>query len=306
MQANQISVTALVCGYTRAYHSANNTPKIFDDFMAARLYTPEEMSFFAKSVASLLSLYEPETTVSSSEESTALRRVMQVYNSSTILCRARFTEDSLDEAIAGGMTQYVILGAGMDTFTLRRPDLKDNLQVYEVDHPATQANKRERMERISPELPRNLHLVPVDFSTDDLQTALLRAGYQPDRPGFFSWLGVTYYLERQAIHTTWRTLSALCAPGSTLVFDYADLGAFSLGISSGREKATQFIARQSGETMKTGFDPDELEKELLRFGFDTREDLSPAEIEQRYFAKRNDLYHAFEFVHLLKAEKMIE
>lgn len=304
MDNNRVSVTALVCGYTRAYHAVEDSPKIFDDFMASRLYTDGEMAFFGSRVASLLAVYEPESADSGISEADALRRVMQVYNSSTILARARFTEDCLDEAMARGVDQYVILGAGMDTFALRRTDLADRVQVFEVDHPATQADKRERLLRITPELPGNLHLVAVDFEKGELSSALLQAGFDRNKPAFFSWLGVTYYLEMEAIHQTLTTLSNLCVPGSGLVFDYDEPAAFQPGQSNRREKATRTITRHTGEPMKTGFDPVGLEILLSDHGFRTMQNLAPVDIEKRFFANRSDLYHAFEYVHFMQVEKI--
>jgi methyltransferase (TIGR00027 family) len=301
MNESQVSITALVCAFTRAYHAENDTPKIFDDFVASTLFTPEEKAFFRKSVASLLSNYDPQAAVAHPDEEDALRIVMQVYNSSTILSRARFTEDCLDKTVEQGTTQYMVLGAGFDTFALRHPDLADRLQVFEVDHPATQANKRERILRINPTLPANLHLIPVDFSKDDLEVSLLNAGYNPAIPGFMSWLGVTYYLEQPAIHATLLKLSHLSAPGSTLVFDYANISAFQPGGPTDRERTTRSITRQAGEPMKTGFDPAELESTLGQFGFSTIENLTPEEIDARYFSNRHDLYHAFNHVHFIRA-----
>jgi methyltransferase (TIGR00027 family) len=301
MQENQVSITALVCGFTRAYHAANDSPKIFDDFVASQLFTPEEKTFFGNRIADLLKVFDPEAAVKTPDEAAALRLVMQVFNSSTILGRARFTEDCLEQAITEGLAQYVILGAGLDTYSLRHPELADRLQIFEVDHPATQADKRDRLLRISAELPANLHLVPVNFGKDDLKSSLLKAGYNPDLPGFFSWLGVTYYLDREEIQTTLHTLSDLSSPGSILAFDYADTGAFHLENNSGREKVLHSITRQSGEPMKTGFEPAELEAELSRYGFSTVENLSPDEIDSHYFSNRDDLYHAFDYVHFIHA-----
>jgi methyltransferase (TIGR00027 family) len=300
MDENKASITALVCGFTRAYHAETDSPKIFDDFMAGKLLSAGEMAFMGQAVSSLLKLYEPDTAATA-DEKTARRLVMQKYNSSTILCRARFIEDGLEKAIARGVSQYVILGAGLDTFVLRRPDLVGRVRVIEVDHPATQADKKARLLKVSDTLPDNLILVPVNFETDDLRDCLLRGGFDPARPAFFSWAGVTFYLETEAIRATWRMLSELGAPGSELAFDYSDTRAFDPERISAREKATQSITRQSGEPMKTGFEPDDLEKEIARFGFRTIENLDPAEIERRYFSDRADLYHAFDNVHLMLA-----
>ncbi len=303
MNENQVSITALVCAFTRAYHSENDSPKIFDDFLAASLFPPDEKAFFAKHMAGLLKMYDPDAAKAGKNEEEALRIMMQVFSSSTILSRSRFTEDCLEQSMETGMGQYVILGAGFDTFTLRRPDLAHRLKVFEVDHPATQANKRERFLRINPTLPVNLHFIPLVFGKDDLKTALLEAGYDPLIPGFFSWLGVTYYLEQDEIQSTLETISRIAVPGSSLVFDYSSPGAFQPNSATRRDRATQSIARQAGETMKTSFDPLGLESLLLQNGFETVQNLSPVEIEDRYFSGRKDRYHAFEYVHLIQSQR---
>lgn len=303
MDAQKASITALVCGFTRAYHAKNDSPKIFDDFWAERLLSPEEYAFMEKSVASLLNLFEPETA-GKVDESTARRLVMQKYNSSTVLSRARFIEDCLEKAISAGIDQYVILGAGLDTFTLRQPELADRVRVFEVDHPASQADKKDRLVRAAGSLPKNLVLIPVNFETDDLRDCLLQSGFDPAKPAFFSWPGVTYYLELEAIRITLRIIADLGAPGSGLVFDYADDTAFDPARISDRERKLQSITRQTGEPMKTGFVPVELEAELSRFGFRTVENLDPAVIEERFFSNLADLYHAFDTAHFIHAEKM--
>ena len=113
----------------------------------------------------------------------------------------------------------MILGAGLDTFALRHPDLADRLRIYEVDHPASQEMKRRQLERIGP-LPSNLNLVPVDFETDRLDAALIGAGFDPKSPAFFAWLGVTCYLTTEAVGDTIDQIAAVAAPGSHVVLDY--------------------------------------------------------------------------------------
>jgi methyltransferase (TIGR00027 family) len=175
----------------------------------------------------------------------------------------------------------------------------DKLQVFEVDHPATQVEKLKRLRRISPEIPANLHMIPVDFSRDDLKTALIKAGYRLEKPGFFSWLGVTYYLDRSAVQSTLQTLANIAVSGCELVFDYKNEEAFQPKKNPSSSEIIQTITRRSGEPMKTGFNPAKLEEELKQYGFQTIENLSPQEIESRYFANRNDLYHAAEYVHII-------
>ncbi|MFF0491710.1 class I SAM-dependent methyltransferase [Nocardia sp. NPDC004068] len=134
-----------------------------------------------------------------------------------IVLRARFAEDALADAVANGTDQAVVLGAGLDTFAYRNP--YSNLRVFEVDHPATQEWKRERLAAAGIAIPDSVAYVPVDFERDDLGASLRAAGLAADRPAFVIWLGVTVYLTRAALAETLRALGEL-ALGSELVFDY--------------------------------------------------------------------------------------
>ncbi len=301
MQDNQVSITALITAFSRGYHATYDSPKIFDDFLASQLFSPEEHIFFRKQIAALLPIIDSKTAAANPDEETALRLVMQINNGPITLSRSRFTEDCLEQSIASGLDQYVILGAGLDTFVVRHPELVDKLQVFEVDHPAMQTEKLTRLHRISPEIPANLHMIPVDFSRDDLEKALIQSGYRLEKPGFFSWLGVTYYLDRSAIQSTMQTLANIAVSGCELVFDYKNEEAFQPEKNPSSSEIIQTITRRSGEPMKTGFNPARLEEELMQYGFQTIENLSPQEIESRYFANRNDLYHAAEHVHIIHA-----
>jgi methyltransferase (TIGR00027 family) len=131
--------------------------------------------------------------------------------------RARFAEDVLAAAVPTGLRSDVVLGAGLDTFGLRNP--YPELDLIEVDHPSTQAWKRERIEQAGIPVPARLRFLPVDFTTDDLAARLQTVDVGPGRPALFSWLGVTYYLELDAIRSTLAAIAA-CGPGAGVVLDY--------------------------------------------------------------------------------------
>ena len=182
-----------------------------------------------------------------------------------IILRIRYAEDRLQEAISSGVQQYVILGAGLDTFALRQPSWADRLRIYEVDHPASQEMKRHQIQRIGP-LPSNLTLVPVDFETDRLDAALIEAGFDPEAPAFFAWLGVTCYLTREAVTDTIGQIAAVAAPGSKAVLDYRYprrlVPAAGLALV---EKMDRFVERR-GEPMRSEYTPEEIDAEMQRAG----------------------------------------
>jgi methyltransferase (TIGR00027 family) len=307
MADNQAGVTALVTAYARAYHAthesppAEGTPKIFDDFLADQMYTPAEHAEFDRNLAGMVGMVDPELAATNPDPETALAAVMQLLHCPVTLSRSRFTEDCLDAALQQGVSQYVILGAGLDTFAFRRPDLASRLQIFEVDHPVTQALKRERAALAGWVLPPHLHLVPANFAQESLSEALARSTYNLGQPTFFSWLGVTFYLPREVVFGTLGSLATLAPCGSQIVFDYMDLDSFVPEKTARRTALMHQIAQMVGEPMKAGFDPQVLAAELNQVGFDLVENLTPAEIDQRYFQGRPDRYRAFEHVHFARA-----
>lgn len=301
MEENQAGITALVTAYARAYHAAHDSPKIFDDFLADALFTQEEQAALDQNMAGLLQMVDPELAASCPDQATALTRVIQIQNGPITLSRSRYCEDSLTEAIQQGAEQYIILGAGFDTFAFRHPELAGRLQIFEVDHPATQAQKRERIARAGWEVPPHLHFVPVDFNWEGFAGALPLSAYDPRKVSFFSWLGVTYYLAREVVKNTLQAIAGLSAPGSQIIFDYMNADAFDPAKSGKRIQLMQGIAKMVGEPMQTGFDPGTLDSKLEGCGLHLVENLSPAEIEARCFQNRVDAYHAFEHVYFAKA-----
>jgi methyltransferase (TIGR00027 family) len=296
----QAGLSALAMAYARAYHAAHESPKIFDDFLAGALFTPEEHTQWAQNLSSTLQYIDPGLAAAQPDPATALGWVVQLTSGPMTLGRSRYTEDSLEAALRSGVTQYVILGAGLDTFAYRRPDLANRLQIFEVDHPTTQAMKRERVARQGWDHPANLHYLPTDFAQEGLAEALGRSGYDPGQLSFFSWLGVSYYLTREVVFATLRSLAANAAPGSQLVFDYMDPDAFIPEKTARRVQLMQYMAAQLGEPMKAGFDPLTLAASLEQLGLRLEEDLGPAAIEARYYRGRQDRYHAVEHVHFAR------
>ena len=171
----------------------------------------------------------------------------------------------------------MILGAGLDTFALRSRRRADRLRIYEVDHPASQVMKRGQLEGIAGGVPANLNLVLVDFETDRLDDALIAAGFNPEAPAFFSWLGVTCYLTKEAIGATIDQIAAVSAPGSSLVVDYRYPR--RLVPATGQalvEQMDRFVERR-GEPMLSAFSPEEIAAQLEHAGFVETDSVSPEE-----------------------------
>jgi methyltransferase (TIGR00027 family) len=210
------------------------------------------------------------------------------YMRAFFAARSRFAEDQVAAARAGGIRQYVILGAGLDTFAYRDPSADRNLRVWEVDHPATQAWKRDRLAEASISIPPTLTFVPIDFERDSLPEILASAGFDSGAGAVFSWLGVVPYLSRDAVMSTLAAVATMTSSGGGVAFDF--------GISPERLTKVQRIAfealaarvQAAGEPWKTFFDPLELSRDLLARGFAVAEAVPPAAINSRYFAGRGD------------------
>ena len=226
---------------------------------------------------------------------------MNVHISPSPLCRAAYTERALKTDTLTGARQYVILGAGLDTFAFREPEFLSRYKVFEVDHPLTQADKLERISRAGWNIPENLKFVPVDFANDSLSEKLTESGFDRTVKSFFSWLGVTYYLSLEEIEKTLSSLSKICADGSSVVFDYPDENFFSS--AENRVKNTIMMAKAGGEPMKSAFSYTELEKLLDEHGFLIYDLLTPADIQKNIIDKAGADMTAFEHVNYCLAAR---
>jgi len=182
----------------------------------------------------------------------------------------------------------VILGAGLDTFAYRSPEAHGALRIFEVDHPATQAWKRDRLAAAGIAVPPGLQFVPVDFETQSLGARLGEAGLRADEPAFFSWLGVTMYLTSQPVMSTLRFVAEGCPRGSGIVFDYA-VPPQSVRLP-GRLVYRALLRRvaAAGEPFRSFFAPPQLSAALTELGFTEVEDLGAGELNARFFSGRTD------------------
>lgn len=289
----QASITALMSAYARAYHAENDPSPIFADSLARQLMSNQEYADMGSYILSGADFLAPDKKDSFAGHREALTYLVHTQFAPIPLARARFCEDSLRTAFRTGTEQYVIMGAGLDTFAFRERELVQTHPVFEVDHPLTQFAKRKRVERAGWPMPENLHLVPVDFAKDSLSSALLDAGFDPNKKTFFSWLGVSYYLTGAQITAVLSELSGLCAKGSSLVFDYGDEELFTSPVR--RVKNMLAMAAAGGEPMCSCFDGETLVRLLESCGFQVYEWLHPQDIQEQYFTGRN--MSAFEHVH---------
>jgi methyltransferase (TIGR00027 family) len=214
-------------------------------------------------------------------------QAMRLFRAS-IVARARFIEDLVVEQAGRGVGQYVILGAGLDTFAQRRPEIASGLRLFEVDRPGPQAWKRQRLVELGFGVPAWLHLVPVDFEAGgDWWTAIVAAGFDAARPAVVSSTGVSMYLTREAIAATLRQVAALDS-GSTFAMTFLlPIELAEPDVRPGLEMAVRG-ARASGTPFVSFFTPAEMLALAREAGFREVRHVSAADLGARYFAGRTD------------------
>jgi len=258
VQTGQASRTALAAATHRAVHQILEEGRIFADPLAIPILGQD-----AESIAR-----------EASEQPS--RRRMRLF----IAVRTRFAEDALLASCERGVRQVVVLGAGLDTYAYRSP-LGERARIFEVDHPATQAWKRERLAAAGIPLPAWLTFAPIDFERETLPQALAAAGFDPAQPAFFTWLGVVPYLTEQAIWTTLGFIASL--PGAHVVFDYSDPPEALTGEARAVYERGAAHVEALGEKWLTHFDPPMLHEKLRALGFGEIEDMGPPQIRARFF-----------------------
>lgn len=262
MENGKASKTALGVAIRRAAHQLMDQPPVLDDPIALRL---------------IGSGYPRHMERASHRVARDFRAFMAV--------RSRYVEDKLAEAVARGIRQYVVLGAGLDTFAYRNPFV--SLRVFEVDFPATQEWKRRMLADAAIAVPAGLTFVPVDFERHPLAEGLLNAGFDADQPAFFGWLGVIPYLTREAFRATLDAIGRLPA-GSGVGFDYA---VAPERLSPAGKVAFEALAARvaaAGEPFRLFFTPECMDAELRRAGFHGTEQLDSEQLNELYFKDRTD------------------
>ena len=248
----------------RAVHQLiDDEPRILDDPVAPRLLDAETLGAIRN---------HPE------HFRTAPSRALRAQ----VVIRSRYAEDRMAEAIWRGVTQCVILGAGYDTFAYRQPVWGLALQIFEVDHPATQEAKRGQLKASGIEVPDNVTFVPIDFERETLSDGLRRHGFDPTVPTFVSCLGVLTYLTADAVHAVFRFAVSL-PPASEIVCTFRRRRG---GDES--ESPLAIAAAAAGEPWLSQFDPGELRDDLRKMGFSEVTLISGAELEVRYALRRAD------------------
>ena len=279
MKPDAPSRTALMMARQRAAHQVLDHDSILNDPFAMKI------------------LQEDEEEVLRFANAHPLASIGRLFTAA----RSRIAEDALSAAVAGGVRQIVIPGAGLDTFALRNPHRARQIRIYEVDHPTTQAWKRERLAAAAIAVPPWLVFVPVDFEREDTGEKLAAAGFEQKAPAFFTWLGVVPYLTVEAIGRTLDTMASI--PNSEVVFDYMEPAeAFSEELRE-LEKARTEQLKKMGERSVSRFEPAEIAAMLRSHGFRGIEDIDFEEIKSRFGGAVQGLAPGHAGVHVVHARQ---
>jgi methyltransferase (TIGR00027 family) len=259
MRHGQPSQTARGAAAYRAIHQTLEGGAIFKDPLASRILDE-------RTAASLKEMAADEKL-----------RPMRLF----IAARSRFSEETMANCVAGGVRQVVVLGAGLDTFSLRNPYANLGVRVFEVDYAATQIWKRERIRTAGLIEPQSLIFAPIDFERESLSEGLTRVGFRMNQPAFFQWLGVVPYLTREAVSSTLKFIAEV--PKAAVVFDYAEPFQNHPAERRVNVMATAERAAARGEPWISLFDPAEMFELLRGEGFKIIEDLGLREIAERFY-----------------------
>jgi methyltransferase (TIGR00027 family) len=278
MKPDEPSRTALMAARQRAAHQVLDHGSILNDPFALKI------------------LHEDEKDVIQFANKHPLASIGRLLTTA----RSRIAEDALSRAVERGVRQIVILGAGLDTFALRNPHDARQIRIYEVDHPATQAWKRQRLAEAQIALPLWLIFVPVNFEHDDVGEKLVAAGFQPNAPAFFAWLGVVPYLTLDTIGRTLGYMSSI--QNSEVVFDYMEAPqAFSEEMREFVKERTDEL-EQIDERWASRLDPDGMAAILRSHGFSAIEDIDFQEIASKFGSAVQGLAPGHAGVHVVHAK----
>jgi methyltransferase (TIGR00027 family) len=296
------SVTALGAALMRAVHARTSASPLVADPWGDRLVLEDERELVGNVVLSGLSQHDRARCEKLGAPNAILDCALQAHPGyGWAVLRTRYAEDALQVAVARGMRQYVIVGAGLDSFALRQPSFARGVDVFEIDHPATQELKRRRLSDCGVALPPQLHFVPADLSQEQISDVLARSVFRSTDLAFFSWLGVTQYLTREANLSTLRGIAASAAFESELVFTYVEQAALSGQRASTSVERLQGAFAVAREPWLSGFDPSELAEDLAAVGLFLVEDLDGQKAKNRYCRDQGDDLNPMGPSHIVRA-----
>ena len=285
MKAGRVSRTAEAAAALRANHHQNSSNPVFSDEYAYAMTNARWRLLLNNSMFRKVLNTTP---------------VNQSFGKLTaqVVARSRYAEDKLLEAIANGIQQYILVGAGLDSFVLRMAEQYPELKIFEVDHPDTQKIKIHKLKKLGT-IPSNVEFVSIDFEKEKLSDALLRSSYDSKMPAFFSWLGTTHYLKPETTLATLQNIASIAHSNSEVVMDYSIDYRQLQGIERIGSFAIAQFTRFLKEPLIGTFTSEHLHQTVEKMGYVVLEDLSGTEITKRYFHQRADQIRHTQATHLI-------
>ncbi len=281
---NNKSMTALVSAFSRAYHFKNNTVRIFNDSIASSLISDEEYNMISHNMSKGINFFKPD--FSGSQEQ-ALRYVVDNYLSPSPLGRAAFCEDLFNSYISYKDIQYLIFAAGYDTSAYKQLKNSNNIQFFEIDHPLTALDKKQRLEKSNIKIPNNTHYIEADFTQNNWFLSLTTNNFfDKSKISFCSLLGLSYYLSVDSFKNMLSSINSIISKKSLIIFDYPDENSYTEHAGE-RAKKQSMLAKGADESMLASYSFKDMTNILSECGFSIYKHLTPTEITDKYFSEYN-------------------
>jgi methyltransferase (TIGR00027 family) len=276
-------------------HSCSDCKKVFNDYLAMSLIGEKQVEYLKHIV---FEWFAKNTT---KNKDLCILKWFNKYFLPIILSRSVFTEEKLNLfSQKHKKCQYVILGAGFDTFSFRNSN--ENINIFEIDHPSTQIYKKRRIETLNWKIPQNVHFISVDFEKEKLDKILNNDNFDKNLPTFFSILGISYYISYEILKNLIKTISSITNNEIEIVIDIPDENTYT-GKENSRAKDLAFITNILGEPMKQGFSYDTIQSLFEEFNIEIEEYLTANEIQKKYLDKDNFEQIAYENVFFVSGKK---
>jgi len=280
MQANTVSRTAAATSLIRAAHTRMESNPLIHDSLGDKIIPDDIVEILYQNLIQAGKI-SPDINAGTPRD-VINQFFLSDPSCQTVITRSRFTRDCLHKAVKNGVKDYVIIGAGLDGSFLDEDKIHRDLNIFEIDHPDTQAFKLQQLKKHAIQPSENVHFISADLSQENFSEVLTRT-IPRNQENFYSWLGVTMYLTNEDNMATLKAIGEHSATGSELVFDYFDQATFDKGFSLGYHKADDEIVKNLGEPFLSGFHPDRLATELNSVGLELIEDLSALKLARKYF-----------------------
>lgn len=291
---------AEIITFARAYHSMHDDFKIFDDYLAKQILDPIRYSEISNQISSYIYMINPLKQLKYKKiRGRALKEMVHRLVAPMVLARDRYIEDLMNELIYENIEQFVIIGAGFDTFGFRKKTWLDKLTVYEINNSLILKNKLNRIKKLGWSVHEKHKFIEADINEKNIYKKLVENGFDKNKRTLFSMLGVTYYFTQDIFTLTLNEIKDISQKGSYIVIDFFNNNLYRCLKKSLKVNGLLKLLKNLNAPIKTTYSYGQLEKEFIQLGYDIEEYLCKNSIQRRYFKGRDDDYSAFENFNIL-------